>query len=222
MLNSSLMMSLRTIEFLRVCDWILQVYVLCDVNCKGRSWKASRISFSFFLFLFYLNQMFKWIYMSFVIETSLRRFAPLITLCWCNTTVVFIFTRLSFSVCLDQIESYRISMWSFDLSKSDNNISIERQTSRPSVNVDFAIWVLSQSVFATSFSSSLCYRTFSTYVTSQSLLCNLNHNRQVFISIFEHGTEQIIIVYRYIDIYIYVCMYTSYWRCRWRVCTHAL
>ena len=130
MLNSSLMMSLRTIEFLRVCDWILQVYVLCDVNWKGRSWKASHISFSFFFFFlsFYLNQMFKWIYTSFVIETSLRRFAPLITLYWCNTTVVFIDTRLSFSVCLDWIKSYRISMCDlFDLSKKgDNHIFIEK------------------------------------------------------------------------------------------------
>ncbi len=84
---------------------------LCDVNWKMRVKKKLKSVSHFLFFLFYLTSMYKWISMSFVIETSLRRFAPLITLCWCNITVVSTLTRLSFSVSLDRFKSYRISMW---------------------------------------------------------------------------------------------------------------
>jgi hypothetical protein len=108
LLNLLLMMSLRTIEF---CKNVIE-FSRCDVNWKMRVNEKST-SFSHFLFFFYLNWMYRWIYMSFVMKTSPRRFASLITSCWCNTIVVFTITRLSFSVSLDRFKSYRIGMRSF-------------------------------------------------------------------------------------------------------------
>jgi len=93
---------------LQECDWILQVW--CKLENESKREIDELLAFPF---LFYLNWMYKWIYMSFVMKTSPRRFASLITSCWCNTTVVFTITRLSFSVSLDRFKSYRIGMRSF-------------------------------------------------------------------------------------------------------------
>jgi len=105
LINLLLMMSLRTIEF---CKNVIKFSRCMLVWCK----REINERFSHFLF-FYLNWMYRWIYMSFVMKTSPRRFASLITSCWCNTTVVFTITRLSFSVSLDRFKSYRIGMRSF-------------------------------------------------------------------------------------------------------------
>ncbi len=143
--------------------------------------------------------------MSFVIETSSRRLAPLITSCWCNTTVVSTLTRLSFLVSLDRFKSYRICLWSFiypRVIRMSSSKDIDRQIDLPSTSI-FPL-------FSFFFFVTLPYIFYIyIYVTSSNLLCNLNHNRQVFISIFEHGTEQIIIVNRYIDIYVYFLLTLS-------------
>lgn len=107
---------------------------LCDVNWKMRVKKKLKSVSHFLFFLFYLTSMYKWISMSFVIETSLRRFAPLISSCWCNTIVVSIITRLSFSVSLDRFKSYRISMRSFiyqRVIKMSSSKDIDRQIDLP-------------------------------------------------------------------------------------------
>jgi hypothetical protein len=117
---------------LNFCECVIEFSRCMFVWCKleneskkrSRSQRASRISFSF---IFYL----KWISMSFVIETSSRRFASLITSCWCNTTVVSTLPRLSFSVSLDRFKSYRISLWSFIYPRVITMSSVEKiQTDR--------------------------------------------------------------------------------------------
>ena len=130
---------------LNFCEYVIEfsrcMFVWCKLENENKDdreeeeevKKASRISFSFFFFFkFYLKWMYKWISLSFVIETSSRRFAPLITSCWCNTSDVSTLTRLSFSVSPEHLKILSNMLAIFYLSKRDNDVFISRQTDRPS------------------------------------------------------------------------------------------